>query len=1168
MNPQKATLKFMLGLVVNFMIFLSGGSTTTANATQSTDAARQTPDKLPFLVLESGGHLALISALIFTADGRELISASTDKTIRVWSVSQDGRQANPSRTIRGEIADGRDGQLWAAALSPQDATGRQHLLAVGGYLAGPAEDRNAVRLHDFANGEVRALLHGHSDNVLALTFSPSGRWLASAGKDHTIRIWDLSTLQGKRLGKKPLVLIGHTDRITGLAWSADGKRLASASYDGTVGLWNTAEVAQEKVQLISRLQGHTEWVITVAFHPNGMVLASGGCDRKVRLWQAGDGRYQGVLGTAEHQISALSFSPDGKLIVAGNFTPPKPEHLTVFSYPSGKTYQLFGAHDNVVIAAAFHPSGQWLATGGGERKEILLWSANTGKILSRLEGKGQTINAVAFSKDTRFISWGYKFKFTSINDKGPLEHRFDMRALVRFAGGIESSEAVRAKEHAGNLSLTVERGGPYHYDYRLHVEGEGQRLSTIERGGTDGYSHSAYSFTPDGQSLLSGGQNGELRLYSLDGKTRARLIGHTGEINALAVSTDGRWAVSGSYDQTVILWNLREIPAAGDAEIRPTLTLFPTSDGEWIAWTSDGYFAASAKGARYIGYSVNQGVAQTAKYVSVDQLYDRFYRPDLIYTKLHGDPQKLWKQKEASTDVKAVIAGGLPPRVAFIEPTADASFDRMVIDAHASVMDQGGGIGKVVWRINDTTVATDTYTETPTTRLATADQKPSKPAVTTLTKQLALFPGENTVELTAYNQKNEIASAPAVLRLSVKPAPAPSPPPPPAPAVAAPTVAPPPPVVAKVEPPPAPSATSPVKPAPSPSPPPEPVVAVPTVAPPPPVVAKVEPPPAPSATSPVKPAPAPAPLPEPAVAAPTVAPPPPVVAKVEPPPALSTPTPAAAPATPTPPASSVKEDAATSPTLHLLVVGIDHYRDKALKLRYAVQDCKALVDTIRQTSAPLFRDIKVIKLFDDQVTFKGLEFAFNEIKTGITPQDVFIFYLAGHGVTLGGRYYFLPQDFRYYNDEAVRNNGINQDHIQSWLATIPARKSLVLIDTCESGSFSHSLVATRGMAEKTAVAKLTRATGRATIVASTDEQPAAEGYKGHGVFTYVLLQGLRHADIEFGNRDGYTSLFELAAYVNDQVPAITMNAFNYEQIPQVHMAGTDFPIGVSKASGS
>jgi uncharacterized caspase-like protein len=212
--------------------------------------------------------------------------------------------------------------------------------------------------------------------------------------------------------------------------------------------------------------------------------------------------------------------------------------------------------------------------------------------------------------------------------------------------------------------------------------------------------------------------------------------------------------------------------------------------------------------------------------------------------------------------------------------------------------------------------------------------------------------------------------------------------------------------------------------------------------------------------------------------------------------------------------------------------------------------------------------VDVTTLYDHEVTLAGLETAFAAAQKNIHPQDIFIFYMAGHGVTLDGRYYFLPYDFRYTNEEAIRKNGVNQDHFQKWLGSIQARKSLVLIDTCESGSFSKTLLALRGIAEKTAVAKLTRATGRATILAATDEQPAAEGYQGHGVFTYVLLQGLRHADAQFGNRDGYIDLFELAAYVNDQVPAITMNAFNFEQVPQVSLIGTDFPIGLVSGVGA
>ena len=94
----------------------------------------------------------------------------------------------------------------------------------------------------------------------------------------------------------------------------------------------------------------------------------------------------------------------------------------------------------------------------------------------------------------------------------------------------------------------------------------------------------------------------------------------------------------------------------------------------------------------------------------MDQLYDRFYRPDLVITRLHGDPEKLWQQKEASVDVKTVINKGLPPRVAFVNPTAGKAVGEQTVDVQANIVDQGGGIGKVVWKINETTVAADSST--------------------------------------------------------------------------------------------------------------------------------------------------------------------------------------------------------------------------------------------------------------------------------------------------------------------------------------------------------------------------------------------------------------------------------------------------------------------------
>jgi hypothetical protein len=455
----------------------------------------------------------------------------------------------------------------------------------------------------------------------------------------------------------------------------------------------------------------------------------------------------------------------------------------------------------------------------------------------------------------------------------------------------------------------------------------------------------------------------------------------------------------------------------------------------------------------------------------------------------------------------------------------------------ANVMDQGGGIGKIVWKINGTTVATESAIGRPESRLAKPNQQSLKNDVVTLKQAFSLLPGDNTIELFAYNQSNEIASTAATLTLTVIP-------PSPEPQVAA---------QAPAEQPPRPA--TPKIPAPAP---PSNLAVVPPGTPPPPeqdvLLTSVKPPPTSIAASPDVSPPSSSDMAE--------------AKQPGSPDSLIATQATDAPVARAVPSPVVGDADFRKPTLHLLVVGIDRYRDKTLQLKYAVQDGRAIADIIHQTGASLFRDVNVKLLFDDQVTIDGLGHAFREIKATIAPQDVFMFYLAGHGVTLNGRYYFLPYDFRYYNEEAIRKNAVNQDHLQKWLSLIPARKSLVLIDTCESGSFTQSMVAMRGMAQKTAIAKLTRATGRATIVASTDEQPAYEGYQGHGVFTYVLLEGLRHADATFGNRDGYTGLFELAAYVNDQVPSITMDAFNFEQIPQVHMVGSDFPIGVVRIDES
>jgi WD40 repeat protein len=253
------------------------------------------------------------------------------------------------------------------------------------------------------------------------------------------------------------------------------------------------------------------------------------------------------------------------------------------------------------------------------------------------------------------------------------------------------------------------------------------------------------------------------------------------------------------------------------------------------------------------------------------------------------------------------------------------------------------------------------------------------------------------------------------------------------------------------------------------------------------------------------------------------------------------------------------EPAAVRPRLHVLAVGVNDYWDSRLKLNFASADARAMAAAFEKVAAGVYESAKVTTVVDAEVTRDRLGTVFAQVAAEVRPSDVFVLFIAGHGRTLDGRYYFIPYDFRYQDENSFANGAISQEQWQQWMSAIPARKSILIYDTCESGTVAADRAESRGLAaveeQATAIEKLRQATGRTVLAASAETQPALEGYKGHGVLSYAVLEALETGPV---NKEGLIEVTGLIAFVDEEVPALSFEAFKRRQVPQTKFAGSNF----------
>jgi len=171
-----------------------------------------------------------------------------------------------------------------------------------------------------------------------------------------------------------------------------------------------------------------------------------------------------------------------------------------------------------------------------------------------------------------------------------------------------------------------------------------------------------------------------------------------------------------------------------------------------------------------------------------------------------------------------------------------------------------------------------------------------------------------------------------------------------------------------------------------------------------------------------------------------------------------------------------------------------------------------------------------------------------------------MFYYAGHGSMVDNSFYFIPSDnVSLYQPEKLAAESIRDETMQEKFRNISALKQLVILDACQSGG-STEVLARRGAMEEKAMAQLSRSSGVHVLAAAGSQQYASEVENlGHGLFTYAILQALE-GGADGAPRDGNVTVYELKAYINDQVPELSREHKGSLQWPYTFSVGHDFPI--------
>jgi len=494
------------------------------------------------------GHSAEVTACVMFTDDRRLLSSSADNTLKIWDVYTG---------LIEQTLIGHTGEVTACAAFPDgkrvlsgardktlrvwDLQSGQTVMALKGHLSwvtacavlGSGErvlsgswDRT-LKIWDVASGRELATLYGHSAGVRAIAVLPGGLLAVSGSEDHTLRLWDLSA------GRELLAFHGHTAGVTACAILPDGRRMVSTSKDKTLRVWDL-----QSGEALATLHGHSAWVTACVALPDGRFVVSGSDDYLLKIWDLAASHDLHALQGHAAAVHACVLLSDEQRLLTGSAD----RTLKLWDLSTGASLLSLKGHSDLITSCAVLPGGRRAVSGSWDRT-LRVWDLETGELLSCLTGHDWFVTSCAVLPGGCHIvsgSWDRTVRIWDLETGEVLKILSGHSAQITCVAALPDGERVVSGSRDNTLRVWDIKSGRELQVLRGHID----FVTTC-------------AALPDGERVLSGSEDRTLKVWDLSiGEERTTLQGHAAGVGACAVTSDGRWAVSAASDHTIRVWDL------------------------------------------------------------------------------------------------------------------------------------------------------------------------------------------------------------------------------------------------------------------------------------------------------------------------------------------------------------------------------------------------------------------------------------------------------------------------------------------------------------------------------------------------------------------------------------------------------------------------------------